>query len=311
MIVFDRDLNAPLFAKLAQQNIYLGTSSWKYPGWIGALYSKERYLTRGSFSQPKFERTALGEYAEVFCSVCVDASYYTFPSERFLTSLADQVPHHFRFAFKATDTITLCHFPNLPRFGPRAGRRNPDFLNPELFAQAFLQPLSSLGPKCGLIILEFSRFYERDFKQGRQFVAALDLFLGAIPHSFPIAVEIRNGNFLQPDYFAMLRQHRVAHCLNQWTQMPDIGEQLALRGSLTTDFIAARFLLSDQRTYKEAVGEFEPYDRTVKVHTASRSVGQTLIQTARSVGQRPSYLFVNNRLEGNALNTLAAFVQGS
>ena len=44
---------------LAAQNVFIGTSSWKYPGWCGQLYEEQRYLTRGKFSEVKFERECL------------------------------------------------------------------------------------------------------------------------------------------------------------------------------------------------------------------------------------------------------------
>lgn len=46
-----------------------------------------------------------------------------------------QTPDDFQFAFKVTDTITVKKFPNLPRFGMRAGERNADFLNDDLFTE--------------------------------------------------------------------------------------------------------------------------------------------------------------------------------
>ena len=92
---------------LAAQGIYIGTSSWKYPGWMGQIYTEERYLTRGKFSKAKFDAECLTEYAEMFSTVCVDAGYYTFPSEKWLTGMAAQVPDSFRFAFKVPEDITV------------------------------------------------------------------------------------------------------------------------------------------------------------------------------------------------------------
>ena len=34
-------------AEFAGQGVYLGTSSWKYEGWLGQLYSPDRYEYRG------------------------------------------------------------------------------------------------------------------------------------------------------------------------------------------------------------------------------------------------------------------------
>src|SRR5439155_8214262 len=101
-------------AKLTPQGVYLGTSSWKYPGWRGQLYDGERYVTRGKFSESRFKRDCLAEYAEVFKTVCVDAAYYKFPDQRYLEGMVSQVPADFQFAFKVTDEITVKRFTNLP-----------------------------------------------------------------------------------------------------------------------------------------------------------------------------------------------------
>src|SRR5271157_2642607 len=72
---------SPLAARLqalAGEGVYFGTSSWKYPGWLGSIYRPERYLTRGRFSQKKFESECLSEYAETFPAVCGDFSFYQF-----------------------------------------------------------------------------------------------------------------------------------------------------------------------------------------------------------------------------------------
>ena len=61
--------------ELRERNIWIGTSSWKYEGWLGQIYTAERYSTRGRFSKKKFEETCLEEYAETFPIVCGDFSF--------------------------------------------------------------------------------------------------------------------------------------------------------------------------------------------------------------------------------------------
>ena len=75
---------APKLRALAGRGIYFGTSSWKYEGWLGSIYSEGRYKTRGKHSKKKFEETCLAEYAETFPAVCGDFAFYQFPSERVL-----------------------------------------------------------------------------------------------------------------------------------------------------------------------------------------------------------------------------------
>ena len=137
---FDREQIRQQVATLAAEGVFIGTSSWKYPGWRGMLYDESRYVYRGKFAESRFEKNCLTEYAEVFKTVCVDAAYYKFPDEKYLENLVSHVPADFQFAFKVTDDITIKRFSNLPRFGIRAGKTNDNFLNAGLFAHAFLRP---------------------------------------------------------------------------------------------------------------------------------------------------------------------------
>ncbi len=293
---------------LAAKGIFIGTSSWKYPGWTGLIYEEQRYHYRGKFAEARFERTCLAEYAEVFRTVCVDAAYYQFPSEKYLAGLAAQVPDDFQFTFKVTDDITLKRFPNLPRFGTRAGQSNQHFLDANLFHRAFLTPCETVRPKVGLLIFEFSRFYPAHYEHGREFTADLDVFLGKLPAEWRYAVELRNRHWLQPEYFAMLRRHGVAHVFNSWDAMPPVSEQMAMAGSETSDdFAAARFLLKPGRKYEEAVKEFSPYKAVKEVNAEARSAGTELVKQAKQKSKQ-AFIYVNNRLEGNALETIGAMV---
>ncbi len=309
-VPFDRDQIKAKVAALAAEGVFIGTSSWKYPGWRGMLYDESRYIYRGKFAETRFERDCLAEYAEIFKTVCVDAAYYKFPDEKYLTGLAARVPADFQFAMKVTDYVTIKHFSNLPRFGVRAGKPNDHFLDAALFTQAFLRPCEPFRSQIGLLMFEFSRFYPTDYKHGRDFVADLDRFLAALPAGWPYAIEMRNQTWLQTDYFACLARHGVAHVYNSWEAMPSVNEQINIPGSQTTpNLTAARFLLKPGRKYEDAVKAFAPYDRTQETNYQARFAGRTLIGRGRaSVGQRRTFIYVNNRLEGNALETIAGML---
>ncbi len=284
-------------ADLADRGVCLGTSSWKYPGWCGLIYDAQRYLTRGKFSEAKFNRTCLAEYAETFRTVCVDAGYYQFPSEKYLADLCAQVPDGFRFAFKATDEVTLKKFPNLPRFGKRAGTGNPHFLDADLFRRLFLTPCEAFREKIGPLIFEFSTFHKSDFEHGRDFVAALDTFLSRLPRGWNYGIEIRNKTWLQPEYFDMLRSHGVAHVFNNWTRMPSVAEQLAIEGSETAEFNVCRFLLKPGRSYDESVKTFQPYAELREPNEDARAAARRVMERSMQKKRRCS-IYVNNRLEG-------------
>jgi hypothetical protein len=67
---------APRLRSLAERGVFLGTSSWKYEGWVGSIYSRERYATRGKFSRTRFEAECLAEYSRTFPTVCGDFAFY-------------------------------------------------------------------------------------------------------------------------------------------------------------------------------------------------------------------------------------------
>jgi uncharacterized protein YecE (DUF72 family) len=308
---FDREQFRVTLGHLARRGVYLGTSSWKYPGWRGQIYTDDRYVWRGRFSETRFNRQCLSEYAEVFKTVCVDAAYYRFPDRAYLDGLVSQVPPDFRFALKVTDAITLRRFPNLPRFGRRAGTVNEDFLNAGRFVEAFLEPCVAVREEIGLLMFEFSRFYPTDFARGREFVEVLDGFLGRLPRGWPYGVEIRNRSFLEAEYFTTLRHHGVAHIYNSWEAMPPVSEQFALPNSRTEPGLcAARFLLKPGRKYEDAVKRFSPYQHTQEVNAEGRSSGAALIRegVSRQAGGR-TFVYVNNRFEGNAPRTLQAMIE--
>jgi Uncharacterized conserved protein len=299
-------------ALLASRGVYIGTSSWKYPGWQGQLYTTDRYVYRGRFAESRFEKLCLAEYAEVFKSVCVDAAYYKFPDRRYLEGLVSQVPADFLFTFKVTDHITLKRYANLPRFGARAGTVNHDFLNADLFVNSFLGPCEPFNANVGLLMFEFSRFYPTDFERGRDFIEVLDAFLAKLPRTWRYGVEIRNKHFLQPEYFSMLARHNVCHVFNSWQDMPGLDDQLALPDSRPANFYGARLLLRPGRKYEEAVKLFSPYSELKEEYPQGRAAGGKMIQEVRSKSSavRKLFIYVNNRFEGNALETLTAMLGG-
>ena len=306
---FEYDLLKRRLASAAEEGVFLGTSSWKYRGWLGTVYDEQRYLGRGGkVSESLLDRTCLAEYAKLFPTVCVDAAYYRFPVVDELVGMARQVPDGFRFAFKVTGDITIKHFPKLPRFGPKGGSGNPHFLDVDLFNRAFLQPCQVIAEKVGLLIFEFTPFDAHEMMQWPRLMLHLSRFLSALPRGWNYGVEIRNREVLTPEYFAMLAAHGVSHIYNSWTAMPPLDEQVAMPGSLTNPAcVGARLLLKPGRKYEEAVQAFSPYDITQEELPAVRQAAAQLVrQRRRCVPNHRTFLYFNNRLEGNAPRTIAA-----
>jgi uncharacterized protein YecE (DUF72 family) len=302
---FDRQELAARLRSLAAEGIYIGTSSWKYEGWIGQIYSRGRYLARGRFSPRVFAAACLGEYAETFPAVCGDFAFYQFPTPEFWARLFAQAPEGFQFAFKVPEQITCKIFPAQERYGPQAAKENESFLNADLLREEFLRPLWPHRQKTALLIFEFGAFSRRALPDLAAFLERLDPFLEALPPQFRYAVEVRNPEFLKTDYFNCLRAHGVAHVYNAWARMPELRYQISLPGSQTAGFLICRALLQRGRPYEQAVKAFSPYAEIRDPSPEARDSLRVLIRRAREQ-RHAAFLFVNNRLEGNAPLTIMA-----
>jgi uncharacterized protein YecE (DUF72 family) len=300
---FDRAGLALKLRALAQDNIWVGTSSWKYEGWLDQIYTRERYMTSGRFSKKRFVSECLAEFAETFPAVCGDFSFYQFPSPEFWSKLFASAPKELRIALKVPEEVTVEVFPKHPRYGPRAGTENPAYLNADAFKALFLEPLEPYKDRIGPLILEFGA----RGTSPREFVRELVRFVSQFPGGFRFAVEVRNREYLQPAYFECLSEHAVAHVLNGWSRMPTIGEQMAIPGAFTTDFTVARALLRQGRAYADAVEKFQPYQNVQDENPETRDALRALIRRMKEE-RRAAYIFVNNRLEGNSPETIQAVV---
>ena len=307
---FPRAQLASDLADLAAKGVMVGTSSWKYEGWLDQLYTRDRYLTNRKLSKAKFAENCLDEYAEVFKTVCFDGALYQFPTDKMVAKFFSQVPSDFQMSFKVTEDITVRRFPSKDDNVKRAGQWNDNFLNSDLFLTRFLAPLQPYQSQVGTLIFEFSTFRD-GWEQGEEFLEALDRFLRSLPKGWKYSVEIRNRNFLKADYFALLHRHGVAHTFNSWTDMPPVGEQTELPDSFTADFATARFLLKPGRFYQDAKDSFQPYSETKDPNPEARAALINLLLTPAKPGQpKKRFLYINNRLEGNALWTIYAAISG-
>jgi len=279
--------------------IRFGASSWNYPGWRGLVYHRE-YEGRGVSAR------MLEEYAAfpLFRTVGIDSSFYAPPTEAVLEAYASHLPPGFPCVSKVWNQITVQTF-SKAQDKARGGKLNPDFLNPDVFLEAVYEPYRRhFAGHAGPFVFEFQAIGRGSGVTAERFTERLDEFFDALPREGMYAVEIRNEEFLTPAYFAVLREHGVAHVFNSWTRMPPIGDQLDLPGAVSGPFIVARALLQPGRTYDEAVDAFAPYDRIQDPSPPLRRDLVRLIETAVRT-RIPAYLLVNNRAEGSAPLTVA------
>jgi uncharacterized protein YecE (DUF72 family) len=286
-------------------SIYLGTSTWAFPGWKGVVY-KRNYK-----SQKDFTANSLAEYATIpwFRTVCIDSLFYTPPKPEVLARYASMVPDSFRWVSKVWERITIAVYPKHPRYGAYAGQRNPDFLNVRLFEDAVLSAYRdpSVMARTGPLVLQFPPFSERVMPYS-EFIDRLAAFLKAASSDFQYGVEVRNPELLVKEYFTALNEAKVAHCFNHWNSMIPLHLQMraaAEAGGLTADFYIARLLTPLGTSYQNAEEIFEPYDRVQAPNPQMRGDVIRLVRRALGTGKR-AFVTANNKAEGNSPLTMVS-----
>lgn len=278
-----------------------GTSSWTYPGWKGQIYSRA-YKENGD------ALPMLKEYVRcpLFGCVGIDATFYRPPSRKTLQSYREVLPPGFEAVGKVYDRITIRQFGHDPRAGAEAGKLNPDFLSVQKCIDEVIGPwLEELQDRAGPMMFEFQTMHPPHRPTAQQWADELYEFFSRLPKEGRYAVELRNPDLFAPVYLEALKSVGVAHVFNSWTRMPPIGAQLRMRGVMTAPFIVSRALLRPGRSYEQAVDKFQPYTHIQEVQEEVRADVVRLIEEGLQ-NHRRIYVLVNNRLEGNSPQTIAA-----
>jgi len=287
------------------KNILFGTSSWTYPGWQGSIY-------QDSYKDEKdLKARCLSEYSKFpwFRTVGIDSSFYGPLRENTIERYASMVPKDFCWVSKVWEQITVPVFPKHKRYGKKAGLKNSDFLNPALFIETVLAPYkkSSLEHHAGPFVFQFQHL-DSPFKEKPEiFFEKLNYFLKNLPEDFQYAVEIRNKEFLNHEYFNILNSNAATHCFNHWSYMPGLKSQMlaaASAGGLKAPFYVSRLLTPLGLNYKQAVSKFQPYKEISKPNMEMRSDIGKLIKRAIKKSVK-TYIIVNNRSEGHSPGTIS------
>jgi uncharacterized protein YecE (DUF72 family) len=287
----------------------LGTSSWSFPGWQDIVYE-------GRHTDDDLARSGLQAYAQhpLLRTVSIDRSYYGPLRAADVASYASQLTHAaslapslppFRAVSKVWEEITTAVFPRHPRYGARAGERNPSFLNPARFLDEVLEPYLPHAEHFGPFVFELTPMPKGALDE-RALTSAVAAFLSALPSSFPWAFELRNEELLTPRWFDVLKAHRAAHVFTYWTAMPSIRVQLARHGPLASSvpFVVARLMLPPFTRYADKKAEFAPFDRLVSAQPDMHDDVLLLLREALEATVNGAFILANNKAEGSAPLTL-------
>jgi uncharacterized protein YecE (DUF72 family) len=283
-------------------NILFGTSSWTYPGWRNLIYFAD-YRSDAALKKECFHEYSLWP---MFRCVGVDSGFYRPLSSKYLNALERMDPQQrIRLVVKVWEDITAPIFPTHPRYGNRGGQNNPYFLNPTVFNEHVAQVYEGRSHRLASLLLQFPHI-RRETMGREQFLEHLGNFLTGIPKTLPLAVEIRNPEYLCAQYFNVLAMRGVTHCFNHWTGMPALKEQMkaaALGGGVVAEFFLVRLLTPLGVRYEEAVRQFSPYDTLQQVNADMRRDVVQICKRANQLGKQ-AIVIVNNRCEGCAPLTI-------
>jgi uncharacterized protein YecE (DUF72 family) len=304
------DAKATAIASRVPRFVRFGTSSWTFTGWSGIVY-------RGTPTHEQLVRGGLSAYARhpLFTTVGIDRGYYEPLDRDALAEYAAQLPPGFLAVSKVWNEITTLVFPAHPRFGDRAGQRNPSFLDPTVTLEKTIAPYrDAFAAHAGPFVFELPPIPRSALPPPDGLACAIDRLLSALPHDggkdgrARYAFELRNPELLTPRYLDTLRAHGAAHVVSFWSNMPTVGRQLAIPGILTTDFVVARIMIPPGVRYEDQKAAYAPFDKIVSTELAMRRDVIALVEAcARS--NRALFVIVNNKAEGCSPLTIRALAE--
>jgi len=299
--------------------VFIGTTTDRYAGWSGQIYSKERYQARisrrthtvggKSFVEEVLPIDSVEEYFEHFPVLEIDFTFYRLLLEKDGRPTQNyHVLREYRKYLGEEDQLVL-KVPQLI-FAQKLRRggnyvANEAYLNPAIFTNQFYRPaVELLGSKLGAFI--FEREYQR--KQERspveEMASELDEFFGAIPADNRYHVEIRTDSYLTPAIFNVLEKHGVGQVLSHWTWLPSLRRQFSKAGNRFLNSgsqYIIRLLTPRGMKYEDSYAKAHPFDRLIEGMVQNEMVEEVseLLWIGVNQGVRMNVL-INNRAGGNA-----------
>ena len=279
--------------------VYLGTSSWTFPGWQGVLYDRNA-------SQSHLARYGLAAYAQhpLLRAVGIDRTYYAPIAAADFAVYAAAVAEEFRFLVKAHAWCTHVYVPHQGRSERQSRERNAFFLDPAYATEHVVAPyVEGLGSKAGPLLFQFPPQNVQAIGGPQRFAERLHDFLKALPQGPLYAVEVRNVELLVSTYAEVLADVGACHCYKVHPRMPTVQEQLQIVPCTYAPAFVARWMLHPRLGYDAARVRYEPFDRMVDADPVSRATMAALCLEA-AAANRPAFVIANNKAEGSAPLTL-------
>jgi len=300
-------------------DVSIGTASDRYAGWIGQIYSADRYASRirsrqnkvggRSFTERVLPIESVQEYFEHFGVLELDFTFYRplleadgLPTQNY------HVLQNYRQHLGEDDPLFLkvqqIIFAQKLR---RSGKfiENPDYLNAEVFTRQFYLPaVEMLGRHIRGFVFEQEYQRKQDRSPPQKMAEDVDRFFESIPRDDRYHIEIRTEPLLTPSLFAVMRRHGVGQVLSHWTWLPSLRRQFALSDNTFTNaggHSILRLLTPRGIRYEEAYAKAHPFDRLVEGMATPRMIEDTVGLMEHGIAKKARVnVIVNNRAGGNA-----------
>jgi uncharacterized protein YecE (DUF72 family) len=299
--------------------VCLGTASDRYAGWLGQIYSPERFggkiskrskivggqtvteeLLPVESVQEYFQHFSILELDFTFYSLLLDEHSNPTPTLRVLEAYRRNLKDQDRIVLKVPQTIFA---QKLWRGGTFA--ENPGYLNAEIFTQKFYRPVVDLlGPTLHAFVLEQEYQAKKERPSPDLFVSALDRFFETIPKDGRYHVEVRTEALLTKAYFQVLEKHGVGQVLSHWTWLPALRKQFSKASGRFFNAgkqAVIRLMTPIGMRYEEAYLKAFPFDRMVEGMMSPRMPEETAEIMLEAIKQDVQVnVIINNRAGGNA-----------
>jgi uncharacterized protein YecE (DUF72 family) len=299
--------------------IFIGTASDRYSGWIGQIYSEDRYrgkitgrsksVGKRSFREEVLPVESVGEYFRHFSVLELDFTFYSLLLDKDLKATRTfHVLRTYRQHLTGQDRLIL----KVPQavFAQRLWRggkflENPDYLNGEIFTRRFYEPATEL---LGDLIKGF--IFEQEYQPSKErmppktYSEGIDTFLEVIPRDDRYHIEVRTESLLSEAYFRTLERHGVGQVLSHWTWLPPLRRQFARSGRRFFNAggqCMIRLMTPLGVRYEEAYAKAHPFDKMVEGMLSPGMIEDTvqIMKAAVDQGLRVNVIS-NNRAGGNA-----------
>jgi uncharacterized protein YecE (DUF72 family) len=297
----------------------MGTASDRYAGWVGQIYSAERYrglinqrtkvVKEQTFTEQVLPVESVAEYFEHFPVLEIDFTFYRplldkngKPTQNLqvLRTYRQHLLDGDALLLKVPQAITA---PRIRRSG--SYQDNPTFLNAEVFRRQFYEPaVELLGPAVAGFIFEQEYLTKQDRPPVTEMAEALDTFFQKIPQDSRYHLELRTDLYLREPVFEVLEKHGVGQVLSHWTWLPPLRKQLAKAGGRFFNAgkqCVIRLLTPLGMRYEDSYIKAFPFDKLVDGMLRPEMILETVDVMWLAVKQEVLVnVIINNRAGGNA-----------